>query len=272
MGVSLSSDEVTCGAGKSHRLEPQTADERYFLDYVMRQRERYGEAMTVLDFGCGLGQKVRLLRQAGVKCVGAEVFYEGSAWEDAELDELVDAGVIVRIAPDGRLPFDEGSFDVIVSDEVIEHVEDLDRVAAELNRVLRNGGRMYHQFPTVEILREVHIGIPFAHRLPPNALRFAYVLILRSAGLGSYKHEVRGRRAWTAAKLAWIDQYCHYRPLRQVERILGSGRRVRHDEADYLRARAQAMPVLGRLLGWRRLDWILARSFRLVGSTALEIE
>jgi SAM-dependent methyltransferase len=262
----------SCRTGESSRLEPQTADERYFVDYVLRQRKRYGDSMAVLDFGCGLGEKVRLLRQEHVKCVGAEVFYSGSTWDESALTELIDSGVISPIPADGRLPFDDSSFDVIVSDEVIEHVEDLHRVATELNRVLRPGGRMYHQFPTSEILREVHIGIPFAHRLSPGSARFIFVLILRCAGLGSYKAEQRGRRAWTAAKLAWIDRYCFYQPLAEVERVLGAGRRIRHDEGDYLRARARGIPILGWLLRWRRLDGIVAGSFRRVGSTALEIE
>lgn len=253
-------------------LRAQTANERYFLDYAMRQRERRGAPIRVLDFGCGLGEKVRLLRQAGIDCVGAEVFYGGTAWDDAALFELLDSGLIRRVGADGRLPFEEDSFDLIISDEVIEHVEDLAGVAVELERVLRPGGVMYHQFPTREILREVHIGIPLAHRLPAGAVRFAYVFALRCAGVGTYRREVGGRRAWTAAKLAWIDRYCFYRPLCEVERTLGAGRRIRHREADCARARAREHALLGRVLAWRRLDGVIGRAFRRVASAALEIE
>jgi len=228
--------------------------------------------MTVLDFGCGQGEKVRLLREANIECFGAEIFYGGATWDDGDLTALVHTGVIREIASDGRLPFDDAAFDLIISDQVIEHVEDLEGVAAELNRVLRAGGRIYHQFPTSEVLREVHSGIPLAHRLPRGTARFVYVLTLRRLGLGSHKEEVRGLRPWTAAKLEWIDQYCFYRPLDEVKRSLGAGRAIRHDEADYVRARARGIPILRRLLSWRRLDRVIARAFRRVGSTALELD
>jgi SAM-dependent methyltransferase len=270
--TTISPSSHASGEETPRQLRPRTANERYFLEYVIRQQQRYGTSMAVLDFGCGLGEKVRLLRQAKVECFGAEIFYGGSAWDDAELVELVDAGIIREIAPDGRLNFDDASFDLIISDQVIEHVENLDSVAAELNRVLRPAGRIYHQFPTLEILREVHSGIPLAHRLPPGSIRFAYALTLRRLGLGSHKEEARGLRSWTHVKLAWIDRYCFYRPMDEVERILAAGRSIRHDEADYVRARARGIPILRWLLSWRRLDGIIARAFRRVGSTAVELD
>jgi SAM-dependent methyltransferase len=41
-----------------------------------------------------------------------------------------------------RLPFTDGAFDVVFSHEVLEHVEDDRRCAAEMVRVTRGGGRI----------------------------------------------------------------------------------------------------------------------------------
>jgi len=42
----------------------------------------------------------------------------------------------------GRLPFDEATFDVVISCETIEHVPDPSGAMSELARVLKDGGRL----------------------------------------------------------------------------------------------------------------------------------
>ena len=46
-----------------------------------------------------------------------------------------------------RLPFADGSFDVVVCLEVIEHLPQPEQVLREVNRVLRAGGRAYFSMP-----------------------------------------------------------------------------------------------------------------------------
>ena len=45
------------------------------------------------------------------------------------------------------LTFDDASFDVVVSNDVFEHVPDIDRALAECARVLRPGGRLLFSIP-----------------------------------------------------------------------------------------------------------------------------
>ena len=47
-------------------------------------------------------------------------------------------------AGDDKLPFDDGSFDVVLSNAVLEHVQDCDQVASELARITRPGGITHH--------------------------------------------------------------------------------------------------------------------------------
>lgn len=52
-------------------------------------------------------------------------------------------------AYDGRdLPFADGSFDVVFSSSVLEHIPDLDHTQAEIYRVLKNDGVALHITPT----------------------------------------------------------------------------------------------------------------------------
>lgn len=83
------------------------------------------------------------------------------------------------------LPFADGSFDVVLSNHVIEHVggeaEQLKHLA-ELRRVLRPGGIGYLAVPNRWMLVEPHFRLAFLSWLP-RSLRSPY---LRLAGKGSF--------------------------------------------------------------------------------------
>jgi SAM-dependent methyltransferase len=241
---------------------------RYFVDYVLRST---GDG-RVLDFGCGAGEVVRLLRSEGIECYGADVFYEGAGDRgDPLVSPMVENGFVREIGPDGRLPFEDDSFDLIVSDQVFEHVEDLEAVLDELDRVLRPDGRMYHHFPSKEVLREGHIGIPLAHRLPRGRLRAGYTHLLYRFGFGTHRDGRPTASGWVAWKLDWIDRYCVYRPYRALRRSFDRRYVVTHREIDYCRFRAGGRPVLERLLGVDALIPIYERLFRRLAFMALEL-
>lgn len=89
----------------------------------------------VFDNGCGVGQYMAHLAPFGGSVFGLEYDFEQAleAWRRA--------GRVVRGAGE-HLPFPSNCFDLILSHEVIEHVQD-DRLAVqEMVRALRPGGRL----------------------------------------------------------------------------------------------------------------------------------
>jgi 2-polyprenyl-3-methyl-5-hydroxy-6-metoxy-1,4-benzoquinol methylase len=109
------------------------------------QREAYWIAVTdylrdgdsALDVGCGLGYGLDLLSIKAAEVSGIDVDEKAIAWCRSR-----DLGRNPRIADlrayDGeRLPYDDDSFDVVTSIDVIEHVPDYDRFVDELLRVAR---------------------------------------------------------------------------------------------------------------------------------------
>jgi ubiquinone/menaquinone biosynthesis C-methylase UbiE len=48
----------------------------------------------------------------------------------------------VELTPDEPLPFDDGSFDLVLCAETLEHVRDVQLLLSEARRVLRPGGRL----------------------------------------------------------------------------------------------------------------------------------
>jgi len=77
----------------------------------------------------------------------------------------------VRVEAGARLPFDNGTFDIVFSNAVIEHVggrESQRSFAAELRRVAR---RFFVTTPNRWFPVEHHTGVPLLHYLPPRVYR-----------------------------------------------------------------------------------------------------
>jgi SAM-dependent methyltransferase len=95
-----------------------------------------GEPASALDLGCGDG---RLTAQLGAReLVAADV--SEVALERARL--RVPSATAVQLAPDEPLPLADGSFELVLCAETIEHVRDVQLLVSEARRVLRPGGRL----------------------------------------------------------------------------------------------------------------------------------
>lgn len=208
---------------------------RVIVDFAV-QRAAGGR---VLDYGCGAGEVVEGLRDAGLDAVGADVFYAGNDAR-AQVEQRGLLGKTIFEIVDGRLPFAGATFSLIVSNQVLEHVTDLDAVLDEIARVLAPGGTFLALFPAKEVWREGHCGIPFVHRFAPSSrLRLPYMRAMRALGLGHYK-DGKSREQWSRDFLAWLDAFTHYRPASVIDAAFA--RRfsaVRHIESDYVAWRLQ---------------------------------
>jgi len=105
----------------------------------------------VLDIGSGLGGKLRFYAEQGVsEVVGIDLRYKSlqsasSLFRVAESEH--DAPIHLTLADGAKLPFLRDSFDIIVSVNVLEHVDDPESVLAECRRVLAPDGLLFLHFP-----------------------------------------------------------------------------------------------------------------------------
>jgi len=113
------------------------------------------ESLRVLELGCGDGLFLqRLMAEASCKDVRGTTFrsfdedYIREREFPAEIASRVDAGVDLNQA----LPYPDASFDVVVSIEVIEHVEGHRSLCVEAARVLKPGGFLVLTTPNVHRL------------------------------------------------------------------------------------------------------------------------
>ncbi|MDZ5620568.1 class I SAM-dependent methyltransferase [Nocardioides sp. HM23] len=87
-----------------------------------------------LDVGCAGGGNTAVLRELGWSATGLE--YSAAGAEIA-----ASRGLAVVRGDATAMPFDDATFDLVMSTDVWEHIEDDGAVASETARVLRHGGR-----------------------------------------------------------------------------------------------------------------------------------
>jgi SAM-dependent methyltransferase len=93
-----------------------------------------------LDVGCGPGGNSDVLRQLGWQVVPLDYSPDAAAMAQAR-------GLTAVRADARRLPFPDGAFDLVLSTDAWEHIEQDDMVAAEAVRVLRRGGTLFVMVP-----------------------------------------------------------------------------------------------------------------------------
>src|SRR5262245_46505065 len=91
---------------------------------------------TLVDLGCDDGERTLRFAAAARAADVHGVELRGAAAEAAR-----DRGIEVTEADlNEALPFDDASFDVVVSNQVLEHLPDTDVFVSEIVRILRPGG------------------------------------------------------------------------------------------------------------------------------------
>jgi len=219
MRVSSSMSILTLSV-QSQRIRkyPMQPNYRYVIEKIAELAP--DDDLVILDYGCGLGEIVERCRELNIRAFGVEKFYAGANSRQIAEERRLLGDVIHELEDDGRIPFDDEYFDLVVSNQVFEHVEDLENVVKEVARVLKPNGSLLCLFPSKGILREVHCGIPIVHWLPKRSkIRYYWLLLFRGLGFGYHKAG-KSRRAWAADFTDWLQSYTHYRSRGTIKKVL----------------------------------------------------
>ncbi len=130
----------------------------------------------VLDAGCGSGGIAVSFAEECARAVGLDI---KNKFQDAGRKLASERGIrnAAFVQGDGTaLPFESGSFDLVLSHSVLEHVESAERYLEECHRVLRGGGVLFLQTPPYlsfagSHLSRLRVPIPI-HLLLPRSWAF----------------------------------------------------------------------------------------------------
>jgi 2-polyprenyl-6-hydroxyphenyl methylase/3-demethylubiquinone-9 3-methyltransferase len=95
--------------------------------------------INVLEVGCGGGILSEEIAKLGFNITGIDPSLS-SLNAAIQHSKLANLEINYEAASGENLPFQSGSFDVVLCCDVLEHVQDLPAVVSEISRVLKNGG------------------------------------------------------------------------------------------------------------------------------------
>ncbi|TGY88284.1 SAM-dependent methyltransferase [Marinicauda algicola] len=113
------------------------------------------DGMRVLDLGCGRGRHLHAFywHDKALDVVGLDLDFNDL---NAAIDGFFELpppppeparSAVFTVGDAGRLPFADDSFDRVICSEVLEHLPDVEAALAEIDRVLKPGGRFALSVP-----------------------------------------------------------------------------------------------------------------------------
>ncbi len=222
------------------------------LDLVRQKSAgRDPAGVAILDHGCGSGLTILVLAALGFTDIrGVDVGGDLSALNRIGREALGHADDRFLVYDGGRLPLPDASIDLVLSQQVLEHVRPAvyELYYREESRVLRPGGLAYHQVPHRLVPYESHSRTWLLHYLP----RPLFMTVLRA-----FSNDVPVLKTHLYLRWPWRHTRMARRAIGPVRDLtLSRLRRVRdlqgYDGASGLRRlidRTIDLPVFGGVIG-----------------------
>lgn len=231
-------------------------------------------AAKILDYGCGSGILNLLLLLKGYNNVhGVDVIekFDNRILQYMDFNnasfKLINARDTNPVAnnsnnEDEKLPFDDGTFDVISSSLVLEHVANPDFYYSEAARLLKPGGVCFFNFPHRLKPYDSHSRCWFIHYFPKNIRKILWDIFSRQGG-------------------TYLNNYLYLRTISTHKRIALKYFRVAEDRTGdriktinfiNYKGNSKLRVIASKLMGLRYIGNIFTKIFSLNASVDLYLE
>ena len=169
----------------------------FFNDVIKELRpQKKPNQLNILDFGCGAGTLVNGLIKKGYNAYGCDVDVNKNLKSKYE-DSLYKNNILKPIDINNfQIPFENNSFDMVISTSVFEHVFNKEESFKEIKRVLKKDGLAIHNFPSKYYLPiEPHLRVPLLNYFLPDCPNWYYILFA-ILGIRSPSHNQTNIKDW----------------------------------------------------------------------------
>jgi len=170
----------------------------------------------ILDFGCGDGHRIYQLLDCGFRnSFGFNKSDYMGVENPVNLRQRDDIGLF-RFSTDGTIPFPDMYFDLVISDQVFEHVSDQELAFHEIHRVLKKGGVSIHVIPAKWQIIEQHISVPFGGLIKSYAYYYFWALL----GIRHKWQKGLSVKETAAGNLKYARECLNYLSCREYEKMM----------------------------------------------------
>ena len=205
----------------SKRIPPPTSITHLHLLASLISEMRGRRALRVVDVGCGDGRLTAYLR-ASIPALLPDCHVDVCGFDVSDRtphgnDKLSAGTPTVKIGE--AWPYDDVSVDVILSNQVLEHVFDHEFFFRQVARCLKPNGASIHLFPLKSVIYEDHVGIPLAHRIRNRhwirlMARIGFFDQARAIALPNPDH-----RDFAECAVDYLNKYTNYVGRREIKRL-----------------------------------------------------
>ena len=178
----------------------------FYLALIKKEKRK---SLRICDYGCGNGDFVIKARSLGYKNT---VGYDIQRFWDQKLEGTL------KLIESKEILFEK--FDIVLSNQVFEHVSDHDNYLKNCFRMTKRDGLVIISFPPKDVWLEPHLFFPFIHRFSPEKTIVKIFLIASYLLSGKIFVKNTSIMEWLENRRLYLQNEVNYLWRREAEEKL----------------------------------------------------